>query len=298
MSQSIVNFATPGHRPPRRGFTLVELLVVIAIIGILIALLLPAVQSTREAARRTACLNNVTQVGLALHNFEFHFEALPPGVTDDQGPIRNESQGKHVGWIVRILPYLEQNALYRRFDQSAGAYAAVNAEVRSATIAALRCPSDAGPVATPAPTAASSSYAGCHHDAEAPIDKDNHGLLFLNSRIRYADIYDGSSQTILLGEALNRSDELGWVSGTRATLRNTSAIESGQAYLAQQQAAAGAEEKAKPGSLFVGGFGSYHPLGANIGFADGSSKYLSEKIDSTTLRQLGNRADGEIMKPF
>jgi prepilin-type N-terminal cleavage/methylation domain-containing protein len=297
MSQSVVNFTAAGDRPRRRGFTLVELLVVIAIIGVLIALLLPAVQAAREAARRTACLNNVTQMGLALHNFEFHFEALPPGVTDDQGPIRNEPQGKHVGWIVRILPYLEQNILYRKFDQAAGAYAAVNAEVRSAQIPPLRCQSDPGPVVTPTPLSASSNYVGCHHDVEAPINNDNHGLLFLNSRIRYADIYDGSSQTILVGEALNRTDELGWVSGTRATLRNTSAIEAGQAYQVQQPAA-GADDKAKPGSLFVGGFGSYHPMGVNIGFADGSTRFLAEKVDSTTFRQLGNRADGEIMKPF
>jgi prepilin-type N-terminal cleavage/methylation domain-containing protein len=88
----------------RRGFTLVELLVVIAIIGILVALLLPAVQSAREAARRVQCLNNVAQLGLAVHNFEFHFEHLPPGVVNPDGPIRSEPQGQHVSWIVQILP--------------------------------------------------------------------------------------------------------------------------------------------------------------------------------------------------
>ena len=103
-----------------RGFTLVELLVVIAIIGVLVALLLPAVQAAREAARRTACLNNVTQLNLAIHNFEFHFESLPPGVTNADGPIRNEPKGTHVSWIVTILPYFEQNALAKHFDQAAG----------------------------------------------------------------------------------------------------------------------------------------------------------------------------------
>src|SRR6476659_1907576 len=115
----------------RRAFTLVELLVVIAIIGVLVALLLPAVQSAREAARRVSCVNNLTQLGLSLHNYEFHFEALPAGVTNPDGPIRNEPQGNHVGWIVRILPYLEQNALSRHFDQAAGVYADTNSEVRS-----------------------------------------------------------------------------------------------------------------------------------------------------------------------
>ena len=91
------------------GFTLVELLVVIAIIGILVALLLPAIQAAREAARRTSCLNNVMQLGLAVHNYEFNFETLPPGVTDTKGPIRNEPQGHHVSWIVQILPFMEEN---------------------------------------------------------------------------------------------------------------------------------------------------------------------------------------------
>src|SRR6478752_768500 len=210
---------------PRRAFTLVELLVVIAIIGILVSLTLPAVEATREAARRTSCVNNLTQLGLAAHSYEFHFEALPPGVTNPVGPIRSEPQGKHVSWIVRILPYMEENALFRNFDAEAGAYAPVNAAVRITPIAILECPSEPDPFLNDAGNVALSSYVGCHNDVEAPIDKDNHGLLFLNSKVRYVDIEDGSSKTILLGEARVNPKALGWVSGTRATLRNTSMIE-------------------------------------------------------------------------
>ncbi len=133
-------FTAVAPSPPsrrRRGFTLVELLVVIAIIGVLVALLLPAVQSAREAARRVQCLNNVTQLGLSLHSYEFHHETLPPGVTNPDGPIRNEPQGLHVSWIVKVLPYLEQHAVYRKFDQSLGAYDPANAEVRGLEIKVL-----------------------------------------------------------------------------------------------------------------------------------------------------------------
>ncbi len=296
MSIVFADFRLARPRASRRAFTLVELLVVIAIIGVLVALLLPAVQAAREAARRVSCLNNVMQVGLSLHNYEFHHEMLPAGVTNPDGPIRNEPQGIHVSWIVKTLPYLEQNALYRKFDQTAGAYADANAQVRAAQIRTLLCPSDGMPVMNEASTIARSNYAGCHHDREAPIDKDNHGLLFLNSQIRYSQIYDGSSQTILVGEALTSPEGLGWASGTRATLRNTSAIEAGRPYLGPDQSRG--DEKEKSGSLFVGGFGSYHPGGGNFGFADGSVRYLSTNTAPELLRQLGNRADGEIMKPF
>jgi prepilin-type N-terminal cleavage/methylation domain-containing protein len=286
----------PSFRTYHRGFTLIELLVVIAIIGILIALLLPAVQAAREAARRTACLNNLTQLGLANHSYEFHFEHLPPGVTNEDGPIRNEAKGTHISWIVEILPYLEQNALARKFERAAGAYGPANAPVRAAQMQTLQCPSDPVPFLNKANTVARSAYAGCHHDVEAPIAEDNHGLLFLNSKVRYADIFDGSSMTLLIGECLNGQEGLGWVSGTRATLRNTSSIKAGGPYLPGTPEAAALDDTS--GSLVVGGFGSYHPGGINIELADGSTKFISQNTDPQVLKQLGNRADGEIMKPF
>jgi prepilin-type N-terminal cleavage/methylation domain-containing protein/prepilin-type processing-associated H-X9-DG protein len=289
--------SSPFVRRRTRGFTLVELLVVIAIIGILVSLLLPAVQAAREAARRASCVNNLSQTGLASHNYEFHFESLPAGVTNPEGPIRNEPKGLHVSWIVRLLPYLEQNVLASKFDSAAGAYADANAVVRAAQISILHCPSSPVPAVNEAGTVARSSYVGCHHDVEAPIDADNHGLLFLNSKVRYAEIYDGSANTILFAEALTSPDSLGWVSGTRATLRNTSKIEGGGPYLPAPKGT-DADPSENSGSLAVGGFGSYHPGGINVGLADGSTRFISQSIDPGLLRQLGNRADGQIMKPF
>jgi len=288
-------FTVYGKRCPRRrdAFTLVELLVVIAIIGILVALLLPAIQAAREAARRSSCVNNEVQLALAIHNYEFHFETLPPGVTNPTGPIRSEPEGNHVGWIVRILPYMEEQNLFKHFDAALGAYAPANAEVRAHEIPTIECPSEPNEFINEAKTVAQSSYVGCHNDVEAPIDKDNHGLLFLNSKIRYTDIEDGSSKTILLSEARVNPNELGWVSGTRATLRNTGTkLNSGPD---PDEAPAPKEKPAN--SLAVGGFSSRHPGGINAAFADGSIHFIPDDIDPALLRQLGNRADGQIMKP-
>ena len=275
------------------GFTLVELLVVIAIIGILVALLLPAIQSAREAARRTSCVNNEVQLALAIHSYEFHFETLPSGVTNPTGPIRNEPQGLHISWIVRILPYMEENTLFKHFDTALGAYAPANAKVRAAVVATLICPSEPGEDSNEEHNIAYNNYVGCHNDLEAPIDKDNHGLLFLNSKIRYSEIEDGSSKTILLSEKLVSPDELGWVSGTRATLRNTgSKPNSGP----RPDWSKDAPKEQPSNSLAVGGFSSRHPGGINAAFGDGSVHFISDDIDPELLHQLGNRADGQIMK--
>lgn len=297
----------------RRGFTLVELLVVIAIIGVLVALLLPAVQACREAARRSSCGNNIRQVITAVHNYEFAHERFPTGVTNDSGPIKNEQQGIHISWIAEILPQLDERNRFEQLNFPLGAYHQKNERIANIPIAVLQCPSDwaDGP---------HSSYAGVHHDLEAPIDANNNGILFLNSKIAFDDLHDGSSYTLLLGEKLTHdSKEFGWLSGTRATLRNTGKAINlsigrtgwGGSYDdewndddeidEEQRSKEEALEQAfitgiDPNDpLAVGGFGSHHPGTTHFALASGTIDTISESIDRETLQQLANRQDGQII---
>ena len=196
----------------RSGFTLIELLVVVGIIGILIALLLPAIQSARESVRRAHCANNLMQLGVAIGSYASAHRVFPPGVVNETGPIRNLPFGYHHSWVVQVLPFIGQGNLYQHFDLLESVYDPANDTVAEFTIATLLCPSATG---------GGPNYAGCHHDTQAPIAADNHGVLYLNSRVRYSDITDGPANTILLGEIKNDGATLGWASGTRSTLRNT-----------------------------------------------------------------------------
>jgi prepilin-type processing-associated H-X9-DG protein len=285
----------------------VELLVVIAIIGILIALLLPAVQACREAGRRTQCANNLIQLGIALYNYELGHEVFPPGVVDTKGPIRNEPHGYHMSWIVQILPQIEEGNAFRLIDFKVGVYDKKQAPVRRHTITTLHCPT-----AGSQSNGADSNYAGCQNDVEAPIDTRNHGVFFLNSHIRPRDVTDGLSHTIFVGERVLDGDDLGWMSGTRATLRNTGTPPNGDRPdrldsldrppprvlpdLDTAEMGNGAPPAApRPDPLMVGGFASDHPSGVNCLFGDGSLHYISNSIDDTTFQLLGNRADGKLI---
>lgn len=279
-----------------RAFTLVELLVVIAIISILVSLLLPAVNASREAARRVGCVNNLAQLSLATHNYEFHFESLPSGVTNPTGPIANEPVGKHLSWVVHILPYMEETALYSVIDLEAGAYAPQNAQMRRSALEPLQCPS--APVDTAPGGITNSNYVGCYHDSEAPIDDNNNGLLFRNSHIRYSDILDGSSKTILFSEALQDERSLGWMSGTRSTLRNAGSI-SGPNYMSAQYNSSEITEEDRQAAVAVaatvGGFSSNHSGLVNIAMADGSIRAVTKDTPREQLRRMANRADGPLL---
>ena len=203
------------NRPASRAFTLVELLVVIAIIGILVALLLPAVQAARESAHRTHCTNNLVQLIIGIHNYESAHRLYPAGTIEPTGPIQNVAQGYHHGWLTMLLPYLEQTVAYHHVDRTVGVYHPNNVPIRDLHINGFGCPSSR------TSGAGYSNYAAVHHDVEAPIDVTNNGVFFLNSRVRYLDVSDGAAQTLFLGEKLVDPGDLGWISGTRATLRNT-----------------------------------------------------------------------------
>ncbi len=243
----------------KRAFTLVELLVVIAIIGVLIALLLPAVQAAREGARRIQCSAKLAQLGVAVKNFEQNLGILPAGTVNDKGPIRNVPIGNHMGWIPRLLPFIEQNALYNDIDFDKGVYDPENRDTWfSFTPYAFFCPSDGGgysyrggygrePIRK-AEKPGAVNYMACHGGTETPIDADNDGVFFLNGKLRSRDIPDGNGNTIFFGESIIILDDriqknspssarkfilpegaegpfvygsLGWMSGTPGTLRNT-----------------------------------------------------------------------------
>ncbi len=278
------------RKPRFSGFTLIELLVVIAIIGVLMALMFPAVQAAREAARRSTCQGRVLQLMLAVQNYQAAQESLPSGTVNPDGPILSEPAGYHHNWIEPLLPYLDEGNVYEKIDFSAGVYDEKNAPVRKQRLVALFCPSE---IEQSMPT---SNYAGCHHDIEAPIDADNHGVLFLNSRIADVDIRDGSSHTIFLGEKIIHPADLGWMSGTRATLRNTGepiGTALGPVRLVDGEVDPDRQNSEKS-LTFVGGFASYHPGVALFGFGDGSVIVVSDEIDMKLFRQLASRSDGEL----
>lgn len=312
MKSPLLNYQSRSSGEPH-GFTLIELLVVIAIIAILIALLLPAVQQAREAARRTQCKNNLMQISLAIQNYEMAFEILPAGVYNQTGPIKNEPVGYHMGWLAGLMPYLDQPILNRSIDFNESVYAPVNQQARKAPVSVLRCPSDPKDSLTISKAENNievyqTNYAVCYDAVDTPINIDNSGVMYLNSSISYDQITDGSSNTIFIGEHLFQDNDLGWMSGTKASLRNTGSFNADlpnnlRHYNRPNQSSSDElnEEKIEPIDplLRVGGFGSYHLGGAQFGFGDGRVKFISEDIDAALFEQLGNRADGKlIMKEF
>ncbi len=259
---------------PRRAFTLVELLVVISIIGVLAGLLLPAVQMAREAARRAQCLNNLKNIGLAIHNFESARRTLPAG-----SEARN---GTEHAWSTQTLPFLEQSNVYQRLDLKAVWNAPSNLQVALTNISIYRCPSATKDFP------GKQDYGGIQGSAltQLPFGMAAHqafgcGSLIVTSTaqaqsIRISDVVDGLSTTICVGESVDR-DSLHsgrWACGRNCFSQNAPKINRGG----------------------LGDLLSHHPQGVNVLFADGHTQLLSESMDSLVLGALCTRNGREVIE--
>jgi prepilin-type N-terminal cleavage/methylation domain-containing protein/prepilin-type processing-associated H-X9-DG protein len=312
----------------RHGFTLIELLVVIAIIGVLIALMLPAVQKVRAAANRLVCANNLKQIALATHNFHDTYQKFPTGARLPVFVGDRPTGGTNL-WV-ELLPYFEQDNLYKKWDYDdnrnnvAGGRNATQAQV----IQILLCPSDLGERVSPLTAAAAppwthgfyglSSYGGSAgkrswHPGPAPafprMTRD--GIFWIDSRVRLADITDGTTNTFLFGERFRHDPERDRLVPVVWPTLPPSLGEAGRWGLVWSPAGVMGQvtlHTAVPINYRVppGGdrqaledracaFGSGHPGGANFAFADGSVRFLSDSIPLSTLQALSTRCGGEVV---
>ena len=311
----------------RSAFTLIELLVVIAVIGLLTALLLPAVQHAREAARRTTCRNNLKNIGLALHNYHDAHGSFPFGF--DQ----RESL-----WSAMILPQIEQSPMYGTlvFQESGPGNwdsGGTNETAACTLIPVYRCPSmavsehiDDNPSGSIMEGRVPISYRACSgsngwSDAASSIPPNApsgavaldsillNGMFYGSSRVRFADVTDGSSNTLLIGES--STDPLFVKDGQAMDYWQLGAPqtgtwvpgENGGTEFSEGIASAGPRinsylDQSISGAVMEVSFGSYHTGGATLGLADGSVRFISESVDIQTYRALGTRQGEEVVSDF
>ena len=294
------------------GFTLIELLVSIAIIAVLMALLLPAVQQGREAARRTQCKNNLKQLGLALHNYVDLHKVLPPGYVSSF-TATGDDLGPGWGWAAMLLPQLDQAPAYQSIDSSSGIESPVNGACRLNTFSVFLCPSDDARGQWPArhydPTTGapldvicnigSSNYVGMFGVSEPGVDGE--GLFFRNSNIAFSDITDGLSQTIAVGERSHRLGEATWTgSVTGALLAGDPSDGVGQIVPehGSGMVLGHAGERHGPGDprSDANQFYSRHSGGGvQFLFADGHVSFLGSSLDYNAYLALSTRAGGEVV---
>ncbi|UUO08461.1 DUF1559 domain-containing protein [Blastopirellula sp. J2-11] len=315
-------FCVGGRR--RSAFTLVELLVVIAIIGVLIALLLPAVQQAREAARRISCTNNLKQISLAMHNYHDTFQSLPYGQfsygifansylgTSDTDVYPNGSS-----WFQCILPFVEQSAMYDaiKTDMLSMPTISLSATVRNTVVEGFVCPSDpnGGKVGH---DGFQGNYLGNTHTENSGINSANatymNGLFYTKSGVKLREITDGLSNTLMMGECLQGSPDgpAATEYDTTANYWNSQATEttfntgSRGLFVPDYNAADHCVDTPNKPCTFSNAYSSWfvlrseHPGGIMVSRADASVSFIQENISNTTLIDLANRRDGNVITQF
>jgi prepilin-type N-terminal cleavage/methylation domain-containing protein len=313
----------PVHRP---AFTLIELLVVIAIIGILVSLLLPAVQSAREAARRLQCNNNLKQIGIALHNYEGTYRTFPPASSAPSRTTEPPPPYRH-GWVAMTLPWIEQTNVQGMYSVAVHWYDPPNSQVIQIPLAVYHCPSaDLGRSATSKAavfgvrTAAAWDYASVNVSSYVPgyagTGNVNRRKGVMNDRegSRIAHITDGTSNSLMVSEDANRPQL--WVKGRQRTdlIAQTSNFPAGivgpgevtGGVWADHQKAVSVGGASLDGTTTIGGgpcainctndweIYSMHPGGACGLFGDGSVRLLSAGIGLEILAALCSRSGNEV----
>ncbi len=320
----------PTRANSRHGFTLIELLVVIAIIAILIALLLPAVQQAREAARRSSCRNNLKQIGLALQNhhdvYGFFPSAHQIGKTWDssyqrQDPPRGYASngypqdGAYFSWMFRIAPYLDQGVIFKQAKVCANSscwpwwqYTSGGQCLNGIPVKVFQCPSDVrGDLILDYGSnqrAAMTSYLGVNGLNQFQEAGGQNGMLFVNSGVKFRDVTDGSTNTIMVGERPPTQDLVygWWFAGAGTAPRfGTSDVVLGIAE--RQPSPASAAEYYRPGDIQNAShqyhFWSLHAGGTFFLLADGSVHFISYNVGRNVIQALATRNGNEaVQSPF
>jgi prepilin-type N-terminal cleavage/methylation domain-containing protein/prepilin-type processing-associated H-X9-DG protein len=304
----------PFRSLPRAAFTLIELLVVIAIIGILIGLLLPAVQKVREAANRMKCQNNLKQWGLAMHNYHDTFSALPIGATNSP---------RHT-FVPHLWPFMEQNALARNYDFTVGFYQAPNTITSTFNglcaqpVPMYYCPSD-----RPGQMWQGDVYWRCHGNyvvnygnvtqpwSSTPTSKAPFGFQNGNASTPYitrlTDFTDGTSNTMLMSEILMSLTPTNY--DGRGDIMNDDAGFSGHQYMTLDTPNSGVDvtlcvPNSDPMMPCTGGSPSHvaarsrHTGGVNVVFGDGSVHFIANSVDLATWQGLGSMNGGEVLGSY
>jgi len=289
-------------RPARRAFTLVELLVVIAIIGVLIALLLPAVQAAREAARRTSCMNNMRQIGVGLLNYENALGCFPPSGTHTYDTASSAplppSTNRKWGWGTLILPYLENQAWAELVDTNLLIHQGNNPFAVKTIIPLYLCPSAGegmlvhGTGNIPGDEdVGETNYAGVatyRTNVRRARTHDGEGVIYIRSNIKITDITDGTSKTLLIAE----TDVIQDNDPSKSECDNPATCNLGRSWSFSNQVTTGfGINDPEHGFFEDGDIQSYHPGLANFMYADGHVRSISDNVDLPVLIGLTTREE-------